>query len=54
MQVVAKLVQTFGPFLIPATLFVIGVGAYAILWVLTGHKNKWAARDDENPRSGDE
>jgi len=51
MQVVATLVETFGPFLIPATLFVVGVAGYAFLWVLTGRRTKWA---DEAEREGDD
>lgn len=47
MQGVTVLVDTFGPFLIPATLFVVGVGAYAILWALTGKRTKWADESDE-------
>lgn len=34
-MVVDTLVETFGPFLIPATMFVIGVVGYGILLVLT-------------------
>jgi hypothetical protein len=34
-MVVDTLVETFGPFLIPATMFVVGVVGYGILIVLT-------------------
>ncbi|MEF8784750.1 MAG: hypothetical protein V5A45_02370 [Haloarculaceae archaeon] len=34
-MVVDTLVETFGPFLIPATVFVVGVIGYGILIVLT-------------------
>ena len=54
MQVVADIVQTFGPFLIPATLFVVGVAGYAMLWVLTGRRNKWAATHEREDSSSDE
>jgi len=47
MQGLSVLVDTFGPFLIPATLFVVGVAGYAILWVLTGRRRKWADESDE-------
>lgn len=52
MQIVSSLIETFGPFLIPATLFVVGVGAYAMLWVLTGQRDRWADEDDD-ARPGD-
>jgi len=51
MQVVAELVETFGPFLIPATLFVVGVAGYAVLWALTGRRDKWT---NEGDRDGDD
>jgi len=54
MQVVADIVQTFGPFLIPATLFVVGIAGYAMLWVLTGRRNKWAATHEREDSSSDE
>jgi|GEM_PF-3529377 len=54
MQVVAPLVETFGPFLIPATLFVVGVAGYAILWVLTGRRTKWADQADGDGDDGAE
>ncbi|WP_226012907.1 hypothetical protein [Halomicrobium salinisoli] len=47
MQLLARLVETFGPFLIPATLFVVGVAGYAVLWLLTGRGDDWAAEDEE-------
>jgi len=47
MGLVATVVDTFGPFLIPATLFVVGVAGYAVLWVLTDQGDKWAADDDD-------
>lgn len=34
-MVVDTLVETFGPFLIPATMFVVGVVGYGILIALT-------------------
>ncbi|WP_225334075.1 hypothetical protein [Halomicrobium urmianum] len=46
MQVLARLVETFGPFLIPATLFVVGVVGYAVLWLLTGRGDDWTAEDE--------
>jgi hypothetical protein len=45
MGLVATVIDTFGPFLIPATLFVVGVAGYAALWVLTDQRDKWAADD---------
>jgi hypothetical protein len=30
----AGLVETFGPFLIPVVVFVLGVVGYAVLWLL--------------------
>jgi hypothetical protein len=32
---VDPLVETFGPFLIPAVVFVLGVVGYALLWLLS-------------------
>ncbi|MBO4246507.1 MULTISPECIES: hypothetical protein [Halomicrobium] len=52
-MVVATAVDTFGPFLIPATLFVVGVAGYAVLWILTGQQRKWAADDGDGVRSQD-
>ncbi len=46
MQLLARLVDTFGPFLIPATLFVVGVAGYAVLWLLTGRGEDWSAEDE--------
>jgi len=34
-MVVDAAVDTFGPFLIPMVVFVVGVAGYAILWLLT-------------------
>jgi hypothetical protein len=34
-MVVDTIVQTFGPFLIPAVLFVVGVVGYAVLILMT-------------------
>lgn len=39
------LISTFGPFLIPATLFVIGAIGYACLWFLT-HFQRETYTDD--------
>jgi len=51
MQFLSDLVQTFGPFLIPATLFVVGVGGYAVLWMLTGRNDRWADESDGDDES---
>lgn len=34
MGVVESVVETFGPFLIPAAIFAVGIGVYVLLWVL--------------------
>jgi hypothetical protein len=36
-MVLDALVETFGPFLIPATIFVVGVVGYGVLILLTRH-----------------
>ncbi|WP_276271617.1 hypothetical protein [Haloarcula litorea] len=41
------LVATFGPFLIPATLFVIGAAGYLFLWLLTRRRRETYTADDE-------
>jgi hypothetical protein len=41
------LVSTFGPFLIPATLFVIGAIGYTFLWFLTRSRRETYADDTE-------
>lgn len=32
---VDPLVETFGPFLIPAVVFVLGIAGYGVLWLLS-------------------
>ena len=34
-MIVDAVVETFGPFLIPAVVFVVGVVGYVALWLLT-------------------
>ncbi|MBX0323051.1 hypothetical protein EGH21_08435 [Halomicroarcula sp. F13] len=41
------LVETFGPFLIPATLFVLGAIGYLFLWFLTRSQRETYTADDE-------
>jgi hypothetical protein len=41
------LISTFGPFLIPATLFVIGAVGYACLWFLTRSQRETYTDDSE-------
>ena len=40
------LVRTFGPFLIPATLFVLGAIGYLFLWLLTRNQRETYAADE--------
>jgi hypothetical protein len=43
---IETLVRTFGPFLIPATLFVLGAIGYLFLWLLTRHRSETYAADE--------
>ncbi|MDT3434982.1 hypothetical protein [Haloarcula sp. 1CSR25-25] len=45
LPVVETLVRTFGPFLIPATLFVLGAIGYLFLWLLTRKRRETYAAD---------
>ena len=40
------LVRTFGPFLIPATLFVLGAIGYLFLWLVTRMRRETYADDE--------
>jgi hypothetical protein len=51
MQLLSDLIQTFGPFLIPATLFVVGIAGYVALWILTGRTDRWADESDGDEES---
>jgi hypothetical protein len=44
---VLEVVETFGPFLIPAALFAVGVVVYALL-VLLGHRGLLPGHTDGN------
>ncbi|MFC7077626.1 hypothetical protein [Haloarcula halophila] len=46
MSVVRTLVGTFGPFLIPATLFVFGAIGYLVLWVITRSRRETYVADE--------
>lgn len=39
---VEALVRTFGPFVIPATVFVIGLAGYGFLFVLNHWLDRWS------------
>lgn len=41
------LVETFGPFLIPATLFALGAIGYLFLWLLTRSRRETYTADDQ-------
>ncbi|EMA10148.1 hypothetical protein ACODNH_16155 [Haloarcula sp. NS06] len=43
---IETLVRTFGPFLIPATLFVLGAIGYLFLWLLTRNRRETYAADE--------
>jgi hypothetical protein len=45
-SVVETLVGTFGPFLIPATLFVLGAIGYFALWLVTRFQRETYAADE--------
>lgn len=46
LSVIETLVETFGPFLIPATLFVLGAIGYLFLWLLTRSKRETYTADE--------
>ncbi|WP_254274201.1 hypothetical protein [Haloarcula marina] len=41
------LIETFGPFLIPATLFVLGAIGYFFLWLLTRSRRETYTADED-------
>jgi hypothetical protein len=41
------LISTFGPFLIPATLFVLGAIGYFFLWLVTRSRRETYTNDGE-------
>jgi hypothetical protein len=41
-MVVEALFRTFGPFVIPATIFVIGLVGYGLLFLLTRWLDSWS------------
>ncbi|MBV0923186.1 hypothetical protein KTS45_03140 [Halomicroarcula limicola] len=41
------LVRTFGPFLIPATVFALGAVGYLFLWLLTRNRRQTYRAEDE-------
>lgn len=41
------LVRTFGPFLIPATLFALGAIGYLLLWLLTRSQRETYTAEDK-------
>lgn len=43
---IEALVRTFGPFLIPATLFVLGAIGYLSLWLLTRRRRETYTADE--------
>jgi len=44
-SLIERLVATFGPFLIPATLFALGAVGYLGLWLLTRYQGETYADD---------
>ncbi|MFC6865371.1 hypothetical protein ACFQGE_18150 [Halomicroarcula sp. GCM10025817] len=44
--VVETLVSTFGPFLIPATLFILGAIGYLFLYLLTRYRTETYTADE--------
>jgi len=43
---VQSLIETFGPFLIPATLFVLGAVGYLALWLITRSQTETYTADE--------
>ncbi|WP_424004099.1 hypothetical protein ACOZ4I_06270 [Haloarcula salina] len=46
LPVIEALVRTFGPFLIPATLFVLGAIGYLFLWLLSRSRRETYTADE--------
>jgi len=46
LSAIETLVRTFGPFLIPATLFVLGAIGYLFLWLWTRYRRETYAAEE--------